>query len=136
LQVERFQEPAPGVFVAERIRRILKRPEFPQPLEQETTIQLGDLNRPIPDSALQLVFPRGALIGNERDETFLIWGNGKPAMTFASQREFRAWRSHQFVHRHSAKPPRWTQPAGIAGLTGLAIVLLILVARRIRSARS
>jgi hypothetical protein len=130
LQVEEFQEPAPGIFIAKTTRRTIKRPEYKSPLLVEDKIEVADLNQPIPASDLRLEYPSGALIGDERDQTFNIWGDGKPALTFASKTEFNRWRMDQIAAAMKAKRRWLTEPVMITVAAGSTLLLVALLVYR------
>lgn len=131
-QVEEFQEPVPGIFIAKKSRSTITRPEFKTSLVVEDTISVSDVNQQIPDSDLQLNYPAGVLVGDERDQTFNIWGgDNKPALTFRTHSEFKKWREQEVLRRLKARPAWWQEPA--AGLVAVCVALLaaLLVYRRL-----
>jgi hypothetical protein len=131
-QVEEFQEPAPGIFIAKKTRQTGQDPEFKTPLILTNTITVADVNRPIPDSDLRLEYPAGVVIGDERDQTFNIWGDGKPALTFKSQSEFRNWRIEQITQALKSRRGWWQEPVTLALIVGAIVLLAALLAYRRR----
>ncbi len=128
-QVTEFQEPSPGVFIAKNIRQTGEDPEFKNSLIVASTIAVSDANQPIPDSDLRLDYPAGAVIGDERDQTFNIWGNGKPELTFKSQSEFRNWRVAQITQALKARPAWWRDPLILTAIGSVLVLLALLIYR-------
>jgi hypothetical protein len=131
-QVEEFQEPAPGVYLAKATRRTIKGGSHKKPLIVADTIAVADVNRPIPASDLGLDYPAGVLIGDDRDHSFNIWGDGKPALKFTTESEFLKWRMDQVVAAMKARRPWWREPAMIALMVGSALALITLLVYRRR----
>jgi len=134
-QVEEFHEPVPGVFVAKTTRRKIKRPDLKKPMLVADTIAIADVNQPIPESDLSLNYPAGLLIYDERDQSFNIWGEGKPALKFKSQSEFLKWRNDRVADAMKARRHWWADPVTLTVLVGSALLLLALLAYRRRLVR-
>ena len=134
-QVEEFQEPAPGVFIAKATRRTIKGGSHKTPLLVADTIAVADVNRPIPESDLRLDYPAGVLIGDDRDQSMNIWGDGKPALKFATQSEFDKWRMDRVAEAMKARQPWWKESMMLAIMVVSALLLLALLAYRRRLAR-
>ena len=90
-KVDAFQEPAPGIFIARKTSREIRRPEWKVPLLIEDSIQISDVNGPIPASEFTLAFPPETLVIDDRDQSYNIWGNGRPATRFPTAAAFVAW---------------------------------------------
>jgi hypothetical protein len=86
-QVLEFQEPAPGVFLAKRIRWKRTRSDAPDNPRSVIEVIIHDVqvNGPITDKDLAFRFPRGIGVGDMKKQgVFYIWGDGAPAMTFTT----------------------------------------------------
>ncbi len=92
-QILEFQEPAPGIFLAKRIRVTRARSDTtdkPQFLS-EIIIHDVQVNRPITDKELAFRFPRGIGVGDVNKDVYYIWGENAPAMTFTAE-QYNEWR--------------------------------------------
>ena len=107
-RVEEFQEPAAGIFIPKRTRRIIHRSEFPKGLIVVDHITITDVNAPIPDKDLILKFPAGSLVRNDRDKTFQIWGEGdKPALTVTTIAELGDPDAVRLINTRREKRSTW-----------------------------
>jgi RNA polymerase sigma factor (sigma-70 family) len=97
-QVIEFQEPAPGVFLAKRIRRKRTRSDAPDEPNfiLETVIHDVQVNGPITDKELAFRFPRGIGVGDVTKDVFYVWGDGAPEMTLTTQ-QYNDWRSEEML---------------------------------------
>jgi hypothetical protein len=97
-QVIEFQEPAPGIFLARRIRRHRTRSDAPDDpnLIIETEIHDVQLNGPITDKDLAFRFPRGIGVGDVTKDVYYVWGDGAPEMTLTTQ-QYNDWSREEML---------------------------------------
>jgi len=96
-----------------------------------------EVNQPVGDQELTLEFPRGAIVIDHRNMKYHLWGEGAPARTFASNDEFNAWNQQRQRKLFSKSMKRGQFPfvaAGIALLTAIALVALVMLRRKLASA--
>ncbi len=98
-QVLEFQEPAPGIFLAKRIRHKRTRSDAADDpkLVSETLIHDVQVNGPIADKELSFRFPRGIGVGDVTKDAYYIWGDGAPEMTLTTK-QYNDWRSDEMLN--------------------------------------
>ena len=83
MQVLEFQEPAPGVFLAKRIRETRTRSDTKDNPTFLGEIMIHDVeaNGPITEKDLAFRFPKGIGVLDMEKKVIYIWGDGAPAST-------------------------------------------------------
>lgn len=87
-RVVEFQEPAPGIFLAKRVRQTMS---WAPALVIETVVRDVAVNGPVDDRDLALRIPEGVSVGDMGRKEWAVWGKGIPTRTYRTAQEYNEW---------------------------------------------
>lgn len=132
MQVVEFAQPKPGIFIPRLVRDNERNPDQ----LVEYTIKDLEVNEPVSEEVFAFRFPVGTPLDDDINNVVHIWGDGKPAHTFATHAEFNRWMEDQRAGAFR-KTGRglFTKFALVGGVTAL-LALLLYWRRRMVAARA
>lgn len=131
-EVVEFREPKPGVFVPGLVRDHERNPDQ----LVEYAIEDLEVNEPVPEEEFAFRFPVGLPLDDDINNVVCIWGDGKPARTFATHAEFNKWVETQWAGAFMKTGGGLLTKVALVGGAVAVLVLLLYWKRRMAAARA
>ncbi len=105
-----FQEVLPGVWIPKKAKQSRRLTNMPIREVSEWTVDICEINVPIPAEDLTVRFPPGARVNERIGDKIHIWGDAGPVATFTTHEAFR-----DYIYARAREYQARNRPASSAG---------------------